>query len=385
MQITAFKASAIIPAKSRILICAMLSVLLIPMVACEKPAPVSIPPAPVEVAQVATADVPLEIHSIGTVEAVESVDVSSQVGGYLQDVYIREGQAVKEGQLLFRIDSRKYEVTLKQNEAALKQTEIQWKNAIREAQRAEALLKDNAVTPQDRDKLQAAAEALEAAVRLQEAAIESTRLDLSFCTIRAPISGRAGALLAHKGDLIKAGSTVFVSVKQMSPINVRFSVPEKDLAALRAAMDSGDLKVTAVPPQNGGAVMEGRLVFIDNTVDVQTGSIILKAEFANESETLWPGQFVETSLLLGSVRDALVIPSVAVQTGQQGAFVFVINAQSRAEIRSIVTGAAYDGSVVVTDGLQAGETVVTDGQIRLGQGTEVRIRKPRTANPEKSE
>ena len=168
MQITAFKASAIIPAKSRILICAMLSVLLIPMVACERPAPVSIPPAPVEVAQVTTADVPLEIHSIGTVEAVESVDVSSQVGGYLQDVYIREGQAVKEGQLLFRIDSRKYEVTLKQNEAALKQTEIQWKNAIREAQRAEALLKDNAVTPQDRDKLQAAAEALEAAVRLQE-------------------------------------------------------------------------------------------------------------------------------------------------------------------------------------------------------------------------
>jgi len=363
---------------------ALLVLALIP-VACEKPAPVVFQPVPVDVAKVETADVPIKLRSIGTVEAVQSVAVSALVGGYLQEVHIKDGQPVNEGQILFKIDSRKFEVALKQNEANLEQVRIQWQSAVKEVQRADSLLKDNIITPQEQEKLQTAADSLQAALKLQEALLENSRLDLSFCTIRSPISGRAGSLLVHKGDLIKANASIFVTINQINPVRVKFSIPEKELGVLRSAMAAGTVSVSATLPQNSDQGIEGKLVFIDNAVDVQTGSIILKAEFANDEELLWPGQFVETSVMLGTMKDALIVPSGAVQTGQQGTFVFVVDAQKKAAIRKVVTGLVNGESTIILDGLKAEEAVVTDGQIRLGDGMPVNVRKTKEPASEKSE
>jgi len=366
-------------------VCAVLSLLLLFAVACEKPAPTVFPPVPVEVAQVKSADVPIKLRSVGTVESRQSVAVSSQVGGFLQDVLLEDGQPVKEGQVLFRIDSRKFEVAVRQAEAALEQVKVQWRNAVKEAQRAESLLKDGVTTPQEHERLSAAADALQAAIKVQEAVLENARLDLAYCTIRAPLSGRAGVLNVHKGDLIKAGTSILVTISQMNPVHVKFSIPEKNLGELRAAANAGELVVEAVMPGDGADAAQGRLVFVDNTVDVQTGSIILKAEFANESEKLWPGTYVETTLVLGTLRNALLVPSAAVQSSQQGSSVFVIDSQNRAIFRSVTAVFDTDGHTVVSEGLKDGETVVTDGQLRLGDGMKVSIRNAPGKAGEKSE
>jgi multidrug efflux system membrane fusion protein len=204
--------------------------------------------------------------------------------------------------------------------------------------------------------------------------VRSAALNLEFATIRAPISGRAGQLLAHRGDLVTANVTDLVQINQVAPINVRFSVPEKDLASVRTAFAAGDVPVSAVPSSGGDQPSDGKLSFIDNSVDERTGSLVLKAEFPNTDERLWPGQFVQVSATLGMETGAVVVPSHAVQTGQAGSFVFVIDDQGAARLRLVKSGRLSGDDIVISDGVKAGEAVVVDGQLKLADGTPTKLK-----------
>ena len=375
MTVPAFKPFRL-PAFQRValvLFASILAATLLP--ACEKPPSRAAQAVPVEIAQSVMANIPLRIQAIGTVEPVQKVTISSQVGGYLHGILFREGQDVKEGQTLFQIDPRKYEAARMQSEATLEQAVIQSKNAQKELERVETLFQKQLISKEEYFRLRTTAESLQAAVRIQEALLKDAALNLTFCTIRAPISGRAGSLMAHRGDLIKANDTVLITINQIDPIYVRFSIPEKNLGTVRAALAAGPVPVVASLSKQDRESAAGRLAFVDNAVDVQTGSIMLKAEFANTREILWPGQYVEVAAVLGTIRDAIVIPSQAVQTGQQGSFVFVVDAQKKARIRKVVPGQTLEEDTIIQEGLKAGETVVIDGQVRLGEGTPVDLRK----------
>ena len=375
MRVTSSKAS--IPAADKRVAPVLFALIVMAafLTACEKAPSRAVQAVPVEVKQAVMGDVPLKIQAIGTVEPIQKVAISSQVGGYLHGIYFKEGQEIKEGQTLFQIDPRKYEAARMQSEAALEQAQIQLKNAWMEVERAETLLKKQMTSSQEYHRQRTLAESAQAAVKIQEALLKDAALNLAFCTIRAPISGRVGSLTVHKGDLIKANDTVFVTINQIDPISVKFSIPEKNLAAVRFAWNAGPVSVSAEISNNAVEPVVGKLVFVDNAVDAQTGSIMLKAEFANGKETLWPGQFVDVAAVLGTIKNAVVIPSQAVQNGQQGSFVFVVDAQNKARVRKIVPGQTFEENTIVSDGLKAGETVVTDGQIRLGDGTPVELRK----------
>ena len=245
-------------------------------------------------------------------------------------------------------------------------------------------MKQQMISSQEYDRLQAEANQLQAAVKVQKALLKAAALDLAFCTIHAPISGRAGSLMVHKGDLIKVNDTVLVTINQINPIRVKFAIPEKDLGAVRSAWAVGPVPVSASLSKGSKELSVGKLASVDNAVDVPTGSIMLKAEFINDGEILWPGQYVDVEAILSTVKGAVVIPSKAVQTGQQGTFVFVVDAQQKAGLRKVVLGQAYEENAVVQDGLKVGETVVVDGQVRLGDGTPVNVRKASESTQEKS-
>jgi len=353
-------------------------ILLMMIAACAKPAPQRAQIVPVEVATVQQVDVPLNIQAIGTVEPIQSVPVRSQAGGYLSEVYFQEGQDVEAGKLLFQIDARSLNAIAMQMKATLEQTRVQSINAQDQFHRYEELYKKNFISKGEYDQVRTTAEALEAAVKAQEASLEKASLDRQFATIRAPISGRAGILQVHKGDLIKANDTILITLNQLRPINIKFAIPEKDLSAVRAAWEEENVPVNAVLSKDGGKSVKGRLIFVDNTVDVHTGSILLKAQFENDDEILWPGQFMDVVVVLKTLKNALVIPSQAIQTGQQGTYVFVVDSNKKAEMRKIIPGQIQDELTVIKEGLKSGETVVTDGQVRLVSGAMVEFRGGKT-------
>ncbi|MFA6032422.1 MAG: efflux RND transporter periplasmic adaptor subunit [Myxococcota bacterium] len=362
------------PASQRVVPLYLASIILAALLyACEKPPSRAILAAPVEVAQAVTADIPLKIQAIGTVEPIQKVSISSQVGGYLNGILFREGQDIREGQTLFQIDPRKYEAARMQAEAVLEQATVQSKNALKELERVETLLQKQMISKEEYFRVRTTAESLQASVKIQEALLKEAALNLAFCTIRSPISGRAGSLMVHKGDLIKASDTVFVAINQIDPISVKFSIPEKDLGAVRSAWAAGPVPVVAALSRQDNPVA-GKLSFVDNAVDVQTGSILLKAEFENKRGLLWPGQYVEVAAVLGAIKNAVLIPSQAVQTGQQGSFVFVVDGQKKSRIRKVVPGQTFEENNIIQDGVKTGETVVVDGQVRLGDGTPVDVR-----------
>jgi multidrug efflux system membrane fusion protein len=329
----------------------------------------------VETAQRRT--VPLQLHAIGNVETVDSVAVKPQVGGQLVGVSFREGTDVREGDVLFTIDPRPYEAALHQAQATLARDEASARNARLEAERGQSLFEQGVLSREQYDGLSNSSAGADAAVRADQAAVETARLNLAYCTIRSPLDGRAGSLLVQRGNVVKAiDGGPLVVINRVDPIFVSFSVPERRLAELKAAHTAGRLSVEAIVPGDEARPLAGELSFLDNAVDRVTGTIRLKGRFQNKERRLWPGQFVDVRLATGSRPDAVLVPSPAIQTGQSGSFVFVVRADLTVETRAVVTGQEVDGSVIVEKGLEAGERVVTDGQIRLVPGAKVELKPP---------
>jgi multidrug efflux system membrane fusion protein len=321
-------------------------------------------------------DVPVQLKAIGAVEPLATVAVKPQVGGVITIVHFAEGSDVREGDALFTIDPRPYEAALRQAEGTLAKDEASAKNARAEAQRGESLFAEGILSKESHDQLGSTAEAQEAAVRADRAALERARLDLEYCNIRSPINGRTGSLLLHQGNFVKGiDGGPLVVINRTDPIYVSFSIPEQRLPEVRVAQSSGRLRVEAVITGEETSPLVGALSFLDNAVDRSTGTIKLKATFPNPQRRLWPGQFVNARLTLGVRTGVVVIPSPAVQTGQVGTFVFLVKPDLTVEARPVVMEAGSKAEeTVVTQGLQAGDQVVTDGQLRLVPGSRVEVK-----------
>ncbi|OLC53593.1 MAG: hypothetical protein AUH92_05715 [Acidobacteria bacterium 13_1_40CM_4_69_4] len=332
-------------------------------------------PVPVTVGVVSRKDVPILIHEIGTVEPFSTVAVKAQVGGELIEVGFREGQDVRQGDLLFRIDPRPYEAALKAAQAQLEKDTVQLKTARASVERYRDLVKKDYVTQEEFDRIGTNAAALEAAVGADRAAVENATVQLDYCTLRSPIDGRTGQLMVHQGNLVKANAdTPMVVINQIDPVYVSFSVPEQNLPEIKARRGSGPLEVLAALPDSDTAPVAGRLSFLDNAVNNTTGTVLLKATFPNHDRRLWPGQFVTAGLQMAIRPNALLVPTQAIQIGQQGSFVYVVRPDLTVESRPVVPGATTGPDTLVDGGLQPGERAVTDGQIRLVPGARIAIK-----------
>lgn len=360
------------------------------------------PPVPVTAAIATQRDLPIQLRAIGNVESYSSIPVKSQVAGELVSIHFTEGQEVRKGELLFEIDRRPYDQALRQAEANLnrdiaqeKQAEANLARDLAQAQNARAqaaryakLAEERVVSKEQNDQMktaataadesaradQAAIESARAAVLADKAAVETARLNLDYCEIRSPIDGRTGSLQVKVGTLIKAqADTAMVTINQISPTYVTFSVPEDQLSLIRKSIAQGPIEVEAQVPNDSSGPARGQLSFIDNTVDSTTGAIKLKAEFANHERKLWPGQFVNIVLTVGNDAKATVVPSEAIQTGLQGQYAFVVKADHTVENRIVTVGRTFGRETEVTKGIAPGETVVTDGQLRLIPGFKVEI------------
>jgi len=331
-------------------------------------------PIPIIVSTVIQKTVPVQLRAIGNVQAYSTVTIKSKVGGELVRVHFAEGQEVKKGELLFTIDPRPYEATLKQAEANLERDLVQAKNAQEDVRRYEFLIQKGVVARQQYEKFRTDADALEATVLADRAAVENAKIQLGYCSIRSPIDGRTGSFIVQQGNIIKAEDINLVVINQIVPIDVGFSVPEQFLPEIKKYTASGKLQVEALVPMNEERPEKGVITFIDNAVDSNTGTIRLKGTFANREKKLWPGQFVNVVLTLTTEPNAIVVPSQAIQTGQEGQYVFVVKQDLTVESRPVVAGRAVKNETVVQKGLHADEKVVTDGQLRLYPGAKVEIK-----------
>jgi membrane fusion protein, multidrug efflux system len=332
-----------------------------------------LPAAPVKVAAVASRTMPVQLQAIGNVEAISSVTIKPQISGQLMKVHFQEGDFVKKGQLLFTIDRAPFEAALRQAEATLAKDQAQTLNAKLDAQRYEGLGREGVVSKQQVDAAQATYNALEATVAADKAAIETAKINLEYTSIYAPINGRTGNIGAKEGNLVKANDVpILVTINQIEPIYVTFSVPEQQLPDIKKYTGTKTLRVEAAQ-QGSGQRFEGKLTFIDNAVDLTTGTIKLKATFSNQERALWPGQFVDVTLTLTSQSNALVIPSAALQTGQNGTYVYVVSPDLTAQPQPVKVGWTVGDSTVIASGLEPGQRVVTDGQLRLTPGAKVTV------------
>ena len=340
------------------------------------------PPVPVLAGKVERRTVPVSFRAIGNVEAIETVGIKARVGGELQKVRFEEGKSVRAGDVLFTIDPRSYRAALDQAEAMLARDEALLAKAEDDTRRYAGLVEKDFVTREQFAQITSNAAALRAAVAGDRAKVESARLDLSFCTIAAPVSGRTGNLMVKVGNLIKANDDKpMVTINQTVPIYVAFAVPAQLLPAVLQRRTEA-VGVEASIPGAAGPPASGTLTFVDNAVDTSTSTILLKATFANRDERLWPGQFVDVAVTLGEEADRVVCPAAAVQTGQQGQFVFVINDDQTVELRPVVVERVHLLDSIIASGLAGGETVVTEGHLRLAPGGRVVLKE---GVPEKGE
>lgn len=331
------------------------------------------PPAPVIVASAVAKTVPVQINAIGNVEPYQTISVKAQITGQITKINFREGQDVRKGALLFELDCRPYVEALNQAEANLARDTAQAKNAESDLQRYTALLEDQFVTRQQYDQVRTNWVALEATLKADKAVVENSRVQIQYCSIYSPIDGRTGSLKVNQGNILKANDVEVVVVNQIEPIYVTFAIPENDLPALKKYQAQGKLPVEALI--NGDARPEtGVLTFIDNAVNKMTGTITLKGTFTNREKRLWPGQFVSTVLTLTTIPDAIVVPSRSIDTGQSGQYVFVVTPDLTVEIRPVTIGSSIGGETVILKGIQVGERIVTDGQLRLIPGAKVLIK-----------
>ena len=338
---------------------------------------------PVTVGSAARQDVPLEVRAIGHVEPYSMVALKARVAGEVTSVGFKDGQNVRKGDVLFQIDPRPYQATLAQATAQLERDRAVAKNFEEDSRRYAELVEKDYVTKEQYDATRSSATAALATVKADEAAVENARLQLFYCTVTAPISARAGSVLVYPGNQVKGNDDKpLVVLNQVEPVYVTFSVPESSLAAIRQRARAVEkLKVTAVPssdPASGpGGTPEpqtGELTFLDNAVDMTTGTIVLKATFPNENEALWPGEYVDVLLTLATESGAIVVPTQAVQNGQSGQFVYVVKNDLTVESRPVKVSRTRGAFTVVSAGVQPGERVVTDGQLRLAPGAKVEIK-----------
>src|SRR5881296_1827882 len=328
---------------------------------------------PVTVARAEQRAVPYQIVATGTAAPRQTVAVQSQVTGVLTHVAFREGDEVVSGQVLFQIDPRPFQAALDQARAMLARDAAQAENAALDATRYAELVKQDYVTKQDYDAKRANAEALQAAVRADSAAVANAQLSLEYATIRALIAGRTGRLLVREGNLVRAtANDTLVVINRIQPILVRFAVPERHLPDIQRYRKNR-LPVLVNPSKDDSLYSEGLLTFVDNTVDTTTGTVLLKAEFSNRDGTLWPGEFVTVRLQLYIDAKALVVPSQAVMTGQQGTYLFVIDANGVARSQPVTVERTAGVYSVIAQGVRAGDEVVTDGQVRLVPGAAVEV------------
>ena len=330
---------------------------------------------PVLTATAEQKSVPIRIRAVGNTEAFSTVSVKSQVTGVLMKAHFQEGQTVKRGQLLFTIDPRPFEAVLKQAEATMARDLAQLKNAREQVRRYAELVQKQYVSQEQYDQIRTNADAMEAVVEADKAAVENAKVQLSYCYIYSPIEGQVGSLLVNEGNLVRVNDgTPLVVINQIAPVHVTFAVPEQHLADIKRHTVTGKLVVEARFASDEGRPEQGSLAFIDNAVDRVTGTIKLKAEFKNTERRLWPGQFINVALTLTTQPGAIVIPSEAVQVGQEGQHVFVVKPDKTVEVRPVTVSMTNEGEAVIGKGLAGGEQVVREGQFLLGSGSRVEVK-----------
>jgi membrane fusion protein, multidrug efflux system len=333
------------------------------------------PAVPVVIAPAARKPMPVRIDAIGTVQPIATVAVKSRVDGEIAEVKISDGQAVKAGDVLFVLDTRAAEAQLKQAEATLAKDRAQLENAKRDVGRYKPLTEKEFVSRQQLDTAQTAAASLEATMLADQAIIDTFKVQLTYYTIRSPIDGRVGTIALKTGNAVKAQDTIsLVTINQIKPIYVSYSVPQRELPGIRAAFGVGTVPVQATVPGDPGAPATGKIFFFDNQIDPTTGTISLKAIFDNADQRLWPGEFVNVSSTLRVEADAITVPSSAVQVGQNGSYVFVVKADNTVELRPVTVNRTVGNESVIAKGLNGDERVVTDGQLRLTNGSRVEVR-----------
>jgi membrane fusion protein, multidrug efflux system len=331
------------------------------------------PAAPVVVAVAEQRDVPVQLSAIGNVESYQTVQIRSQVNGQIQSIFFKEGQDVHKGQLLFQLDKKPFQADLDKATGMLQHDEAQAANSRLQAERYNVLETQGVASKEQADQVRAQAKADASAVYADRAAVDAAKVQLQYTDIKAPINARTGALLMNVGNLVKANDTPFlVQLNQVTPIYATFSIPENQLDAVRK-FAAGNLKVLAFPKGQNTNPAEGKLTFIDNGVDMQTGTVKLKATFANKDRRLWPGQYVDVVLNLSTRKQAVLVPTKAIQTGQQGPYVYVVTPQSTAESRNVETSGTYQNSTIIAGGVSAGEKVVVDGQLRVAPNAKVLV------------
>jgi multidrug efflux system membrane fusion protein len=338
------------------------------------------PRVPVTVAAAVVMDVPYSLIATGTVEALETAAVGSNVGGVVTRLGFREGSDVAQGQVLFELDPRPFRAAYEQWRSALARDRAQAGAARLDAERARALLAQELTSQADFEQRTATAEALAANVRADSAAMEAARLNLQYATIRAPIAGRTGRRLVNVGDYVKAAtSEPLVTINRMNPVRVRFNIPQDAVPQLTRHRGTAWVQIRTSPADSAGR--RGRLAFVDNAVDPLSGTLLLKGEFDNRDGRLMPGQFVDVRLVLYTDPGAIVVPEPAVTSGQQGTYVYVLNADSTVSPRPVGVARTLDELTIVSSGLKPGETVVTDGQLRLSPGARVVVRSQDQVRP----
>ncbi len=332
-------------------------------------------PLAVKAVRAVAKPMPVLIDAVGTVEPEQSVQVRAQVSGVLQSVLFKEGDKVKAGQTLFQIDPRTFQAQYNQALAALARDQAQLENARAQERRLEPLLKREFITRQEYDVAVTSAKSLEATVQAGRAAVEQARIQLEFSRIVAPISGRTGQLAVRAGNLVSAssGGVSLVTINSTDPVLVSFSIPERQLEDVRRFQSENGMRIEILTEQGGAPVAEGKLVFIDNTVTPQTGTVLLKTRVDNSKEIIWPGQFVNVRVVLTIEPEAVVVPEIAVQPGQQGSFVYLIDADSKVRMQPVTVSRQIGGEVVIASGVKAGDQVVTEIPQALQIGSTVKV------------
>jgi membrane fusion protein, multidrug efflux system len=330
------------------------------------------PAAPVVVSTVEQRNVPVQITAIGNVEAYQTVQIRSQVNGQIETIHFKEGQDVRQGQLLYSLDKRPFQAALEQAQGNLKRDEAQAANAKLQAARYTDLENQGVISHEQADLQRTQASSNSAAAYADQAAVDAAKVQLQYTDIYAPIDARAGALMMNVGNLVKANDTPFlVQLNQIAPIYVTFTIPEARLSEVRQFVAAKRLKVIAYPKGQNSNNAEGLLTFIDNGVDPQTATIKLKATFQNKDRRLWPGEFVNVVLNLSTLNNAITVPTKAVQSGQQGDYVYVVSKDGTATPHQVTTVGTYQNLTIVKSGLNPGDTVIVDGQLRVAPNGKV--------------
>ena len=352
---------------------------------CSKPqaAPTARPPASVMVGKVTQKTMPVEVQAIGNVEAISTISIRAQVPGEVQKVHFKEGDFVTKGQTLFTIDPRPYEAALAQAKAALARDKATAVYDRSQAQRYKTLFDQGVIPAQQVDSFTSSADAADAVVNSDEAAVKSAELNLEYCTIPSPIDGRTGSVMVKAGNLVKVADVPIVVINQVNPIYVNFTVPQQYWPDIKEHVDHGALHVMATIPQDRGQPVQGTLTFVDNVVDSTTGTIHLRGMFDNQQNRLWPGLYVNVMLTLSEQPNATVVPAHAVITTQQGSYVYVVKPNNTVEQRTVVPVRTIADDTVVEKGVRPGETIVTDGQINLIPGATVETKNSVADAPDK--